>query len=296
MGPPSTHMPRGNEAMRHSMQASANPFRSEQLADDADYLDEGAAAAFWFQGVSGEFDGEDQRALQSELGKRNAKLRDDVHIGALDSSTSSNSRRQRNRLLDTTDIRSRYTSEEAVPDHLICPITRQLFQDPVVASDGRTYERTAIQRVLDSDNPVSPISRQALSQLLVSNRAIVDAIENWKNSSQVPLPPDEVVEAFDWNLASDILISDDSSRFLPCDDPSVVPTSCLQMSSASSSLSSAIPVDTATAILVPQTPSSSSSSASTAPLSPKAMRALRCALYTNPRVVDLTDDEERRDA
>ena len=33
----------------------------------------------------------------------------------------------------------------APPDDLCCPITRELFHDPVLASDGETYERKAIE-------------------------------------------------------------------------------------------------------------------------------------------------------
>jgi hypothetical protein len=32
------------------------------------------------------------------------------------------------------------------PSHLLCPITLQLLEDPVVATDGVTYERSAITK------------------------------------------------------------------------------------------------------------------------------------------------------
>ena len=37
-------------------------------------------------------------------------------------------------------------------------ITFEKMKDPVVASDGNSYERTAIQAVLQSANPLSPPS------------------------------------------------------------------------------------------------------------------------------------------
>ena len=37
-------------------------------------------------------------------------------------------------------------SEDAVPEAFVCSITQQVMLDPVVAGDGHTYERAAIQR------------------------------------------------------------------------------------------------------------------------------------------------------
>ena len=34
-------------------------------------------------------------------------------------------------------------------DVFTCPLTLKVFQDPVVASDGRTYERSAIQKWIE---------------------------------------------------------------------------------------------------------------------------------------------------
>lgn len=52
--------------------------------------------------------------------------------------------------------------EESVPQHLCCPITRQLFVDPVVASDGFTYERSSIV-----NERVSPMTREPLSHPII---------------------------------------------------------------------------------------------------------------------------------
>jgi hypothetical protein len=46
-------------------------------------------------------------------------------------------------------------------DDLICPITLQVFRDPVVAADGRTYERAAIVQWI-SEHGTSPFTRQPL--------------------------------------------------------------------------------------------------------------------------------------
>jgi hypothetical protein len=47
-------------------------------------------------------------------------------------------------------------------DNLICPITLRVFQDPVVAADGRTYERAAIVRWI-TEYGTSPFTRQPLN-------------------------------------------------------------------------------------------------------------------------------------
>lgn len=58
-----------------------------------------------------------------------------------------------------------------------CPITCQLMVDPVIDSDGNSYERAAIEEWL-SRTGMSPITRNAMSAAdLVSNRALKDAID-----------------------------------------------------------------------------------------------------------------------
>jgi hypothetical protein len=47
-------------------------------------------------------------------------------------------------------------------DSLCCPITGDLFRDPVLAEDGRLYEREAITRWI-YQNGTSPFTRQALN-------------------------------------------------------------------------------------------------------------------------------------
>ena len=69
--------------------------------------------------------------------------------------------------------------EEAVEESAghtaaICPITLDTMRRPVVASDGHTYERTAILRHLVAcvGRPTSPLTRQPMTYHLVPNRAV----------------------------------------------------------------------------------------------------------------------------
>ena len=44
-----------------------------------------------------------------------------------------------------------------IRDEFLCPITHDLLREPVVACDGHTYERTAIEKWLRSRN-ISPMT------------------------------------------------------------------------------------------------------------------------------------------
>lgn len=71
--------------------------------------------------------------------------------------------------------------KDEVPTHLVCPITRDLFKDPVIASDGYTYENDAIKTHLKSSK-ISPMTRTLLTENLTPNRSILDAIDAYQNN------------------------------------------------------------------------------------------------------------------
>lgn len=62
-----------------------------------------------------------------------------------------------------------------------CPISLLIFLDPVVASDGHTYEREEIEQVINSANPVSPKTREVLTKTLTPNHdkrgAVIEYLE-----------------------------------------------------------------------------------------------------------------------
>ena len=65
----------------------------------------------------------------------------------------------------------RARDEEA--EDLTCPITFSVFDDPVMAADGNTYERRAIEEVILSGNHRSPLTNEQLPHVnLVPNRAL----------------------------------------------------------------------------------------------------------------------------
>jgi len=60
-----------------------------------------------------------------------------------------------------------------------CPITREVMFNPVVAPDGHTYERKAIEEWLRR-NGTSPVTRQPIKRgALTPNRALKGLIKRW---------------------------------------------------------------------------------------------------------------------
>ncbi|CAF1020715.1 unnamed protein product [Didymodactylos carnosus] len=65
-------------------------------------------------------------------------------------------------------------------DSLTCPITCDLFRDPVVAADGHTYEREAIVKWIH-ENGTSPITRQRITiDTLISNYTVKKLVEEFE--------------------------------------------------------------------------------------------------------------------
>jgi len=58
---------------------------------------------------------------------------------------------------------SRKRKHEDEADQLTCPITFDLFEDPVVAADGNTYERSAIEAMFAFGNNRSPLTNEPLA-------------------------------------------------------------------------------------------------------------------------------------
>ncbi|XP_065108455.1 WD repeat, SAM and U-box domain-containing protein 1-like isoform X1 [Paramisgurnus dabryanus] len=68
-----------------------------------------------------------------------------------------------------------------VPNHFLCPITRELMKDPVIAADGYSYERDAIETWINTPNHLSPVYNLPLkTTLLIPNRSLKTAIQCYK--------------------------------------------------------------------------------------------------------------------
>ena len=76
------------------------------------------------------------------------------------------------------------------PNHL-CPITQAIMTDPVIGSDGITYERSAIEAWFAAGNSTSPMTRQPMtSQSLVPNYALKALIEEAGAVNAATAPPE----------------------------------------------------------------------------------------------------------
>ena len=67
------------------------------------------------------------------------------------------------------------------PAELVCSISHEVMEDPVVAEDGHTYERREIERWFESHKN-SPRTRQPMSQRLVPNLSLRSQIDEYRKS------------------------------------------------------------------------------------------------------------------
>eukprot|EP00199_Chlamydomonas_sp_CCMP681_P000709 CAMPEP_0119106372 /NCGR_PEP_ID=MMETSP1180-20130426/4076_1 /TAXON_ID=3052 ORGANISM="Chlamydomonas cf sp, Strain CCMP681" /NCGR_SAMPLE_ID=MMETSP1180 /ASSEMBLY_ACC=CAM_ASM_000741 /LENGTH=475 /DNA_ID=CAMNT_0007091691 /DNA_START=54 /DNA_END=1482 /DNA_ORIENTATION=- len=73
------------------------------------------------------------------------------------------------------------TASKGEPQLYLCPITQDLMVDPVIAADGYSYERSAIEKWLATHN-TSPLSNQPLPHKnLTTNNALRSTIMEYKN-------------------------------------------------------------------------------------------------------------------
>ena len=71
-------------------------------------------------------------------------------------------------------------SDDAVPKHFVCAVSLQLFEDPVMAADGNTYEREAITAWLARGRHTSPITNEDLPSLsLTPNHILRSMVVEW---------------------------------------------------------------------------------------------------------------------
>lgn len=85
------------------------------------------------------------------------------------------------------------------PAEHLCPITQEVMQDPVVASDGFSYERDAILKWI-KDHHTSPMTRAVMVNDVHPNQNLRAVISEWKaealgkRSVLADMSPDEIIE------------------------------------------------------------------------------------------------------
>ncbi|XP_032142391.1 WD repeat, SAM and U-box domain-containing protein 1 isoform X9 [Sapajus apella] len=88
------------------------------------------------------------------------------------------------RKIEELRTRVKFLSSE-IPDEFICPITRELMKDPVIASDGYSYEKEAMENWIRTKKRTSPMTNLVLpSVVLTPNRTLKMAINRWLETHQ----------------------------------------------------------------------------------------------------------------
>lgn len=70
------------------------------------------------------------------------------------------------------------------PNEFCCPITHEIMADPVIASDGHTYEREAITKwIYDGNSTTSPMTNEVLTnQTLTPNLNLRSLITKFQSA------------------------------------------------------------------------------------------------------------------
>lgn len=94
----------------------------------------------------------------------------------------SNESDEGNNSIISLPLSEKQTPQSRPPKDFVCPITGQIFYDPVTLETGQTYERRAIQEWIDRGNTTCPITRQPLSatELPKTNYVLKRLITSWK--------------------------------------------------------------------------------------------------------------------
>lgn len=80
-------------------------------------------------------------------------------------------------------VYSRPSSLVKRPKDFVCPITDQIFEDPVTIETGQTYEYAAIQEWLNRGNTTCPVTQHTLESLALpkTNFVIKRVVDAWKS-------------------------------------------------------------------------------------------------------------------
>ena len=71
------------------------------------------------------------------------------------------------------------------PPEFVCPLTRRLFGNPVLAADGYSYERAALQALVDATadtgrDLVSPTTGKPMQPIAVPNHLLRNLVQQWR--------------------------------------------------------------------------------------------------------------------
>ena len=114
-------------------------------------------------------------------------------------------------------------------EDICCPITKKIMRDPVVASDGYTYERFALRELFLEEEAASPVTGEPLDArcTLIPNHLITTFITSWMKAhpDQVEPPPKVSSDLFGYickKVIAEIECSEDWKARMRGDTPVAV--------------------------------------------------------------------------
>ncbi|MCE0482352.1 hypothetical protein HAX54_041039 [Datura stramonium] len=125
-------------------------------------------------------DSDEERTVQHEtVGRRNVQRRSLSQ--SLEKGSPINSDEGSHSCI-SLPLSDKSTAPSRPPKDFVCPITGQLFNDPVTLETGQTYERKAIQEWMNRGNTTCPITRQSLSAATLpkTNYVLKRLITSWR--------------------------------------------------------------------------------------------------------------------
>ncbi|XP_032233884.2 WD repeat, SAM and U-box domain-containing protein 1 isoform X2 [Nematostella vectensis] len=84
----------------------------------------------------------------------------------------------RNKILRSIKDTKKEEIDDNIPDEYLCPISRDVMRDPVIAADGYSYERESIESWLQAGRLTSPMTNAPLrNSTLTPNRMLKNIIQ-----------------------------------------------------------------------------------------------------------------------
>ena len=81
---------------------------------------------------------------------------------------------------ENEQLENKILNKKNIDNNFICPITLEVMKDPVICSDAHTYERSAIEKWLSTENH-SPMTRQIITNnSLIPNIALRNIIKDYE--------------------------------------------------------------------------------------------------------------------
>jgi hypothetical protein len=120
--------------------------------------------------------------LRTELGKR--KLPTTGLKGVLEQRLRDADEQAKKKTACEKEAKRMKTTVHSIADEYLCPITKELPIDPVMAEDGRIYERVAIMEWLGR-NQQSPITRQPMGINLIRSPQVRNTLERLVTSGAI---------------------------------------------------------------------------------------------------------------